>query len=180
MNIAKNILKMSAISLVIGLSACSSSKSALPEFMVNPPKEEGIIYGSGEAQKASFQLAKETADTRACKEVAKVLNQRVKSVLSDFMSQSGAELESAEVLEFVESTSKNVTDVSLTGCQIHKREYNEESSTVHSLARYDLKDAKSMIKDMAHKNLASKEALYNRLRADQAFDKLDAEIDKLK
>lgn len=161
--------------------ACSSSKTSMPDFMVNPPKAEGKIYGSGEANKNTFQLAKEAADTRACREVGRVLDQRVKSVLKDFMSESGADVNSAEVLEFVESTSKSVTDVQMAGCTIDKREHQEgDSHKVYSLAVYDLSASKQLVKDMAHKNLATKEALYNRLRADQAFEKLDVELDKLK
>lgn len=165
----------------MGMMACSGSGSAMPEFMVNPPKADGKIFGSGTAEKSSFQLAKEAADTRACREVGRVLDQRVRSVLKDFMSESGAEVESAEVLEFVESTSKAVTDVQMAGCTIKEREHKEgDAHTVYSLAEYDLSASKQLVKDMAHKNLATKEALYNRLRADQAFEKLDVELDKLK
>ena len=177
------ILTATITRTTIGMVACSGSGSAMPEFMVNPPKAEGKIFGSGTAEKSSFQLAKEAADTRACGEVGRVLDQRVKSVLKDFMSESGADVESAEVLEFVESTSKAVTDVQMAGCTIKEREHkagDAQTHTVYSLAEYDLSASKQLVKDMAHKNLATKEALYNRLRADQAFEKLDVELDKLK
>lgn len=176
--ISKSLLAGAA---VLSLVACSSGSKSMPDFMVNPPKEEGKIFGSGEAEKNTFQLAKEAADTRACRDVGRVLDQRVKSVLKDFMSESGADVNSAEVLEFVESTSKSVTDVQMAGCTIDKREHKEgDAHKVYSLAVYDLSASKQLVKDMAHKNLATKEALYNRLRADQAFEKLDAELDKLK
>ena len=71
-----------------------------------------------------------------------------------------------------------MTDLSVSGCRIDKRE--QDGKTVYSLAVYDINQAKELIKSQIHKNLASKEALYNRMRADDSFKKLDAELDKLK
>ena len=173
-------MKKLALTLAMGLGliACGGGSKSKPDFILNPPKSDGKIFGSGEATKHSFQLAKESADTRACRDVARTLEQRVRSVLKDFMSESGANVDTAESLELVESTSKSVTDLSVSGCRIDKRE--QDGKTVYSLAVYDINQAKDLIKSQIHKNLASKEALYNRMRADDSFKKLDAELDKLK
>jgi hypothetical protein len=174
------VMKKLALTLAMGLGliACGGGSKSKPDFILNPPKSDSKIFGSGEATKNSFQLAKEAADTRACRDVARTLNQRVRSVLKDFMSESGANVETAESLELVESTSKSVTDLSVSGCRIDKRE--QDGKTVYSLAVYDINQAKELIKSQIHKNLASKEALYNRMRADDSFKKLDAELEKLK
>lgn len=167
------------------LSGCGGSKTQapppageqLPDFILNPPKEEGYLFGSGMSEKSSPQLAKEVADLRAKKEVAKVLSQKVSSLMKDFLGESGVG-DSAEVTEFTNSVTKAVTDVDLVGCEIVKREF--ESGKMYALAKYPLdSQMRDTIKGVVKKQMSSNDAMLSAFRAKQGFDELDKELQKL-
>lgn len=177
---------------VLGIAACGllligcggqktvqvqSNGSDLPDFVLNPPKAAGVLFGVGIAEQASPQLAMETADLRAKKEIAKALSQKVSNLMKDFMGQAGIGTQ-AEVTEFVQSVTKSITDVELTGCTVEKREV--KGGKMYSLAKYPL-DASmhTLVNNIVNQSLTSKEALLSEFRAKQGFDALDKELNKL-
>lgn len=153
------------------------NESGAPDFVLNPPVEKGVIFGTGMAQKASQQLAKETADLRAKKEIAKVLGEKVSTLMKDFMGESGIG-ETAEVTEFVQSVTKSVSNVELIGVEIVRRDYID--GTMYSLAKYSLDgEMRKQIESTVTKNLSSRQALLSEFRAKQGFEELDRELKKL-
>lgn len=175
-----------------GLMGCAATKSAnpatendshmndsdMPDFVLNPPKEAGFIFGTGIAEQKSPQLAKETADLRAKKEIAAVLSTKIGSMLKDYLGQAGIGTQ-AEVTEAVSSTTRAISEVELVGVQIEKRDY--KSGKMYSLAKYPLDDSfKQMIAASVTSALSSKEALLSQFRAKQGFEELDKELDKMK
>jgi hypothetical protein len=179
MRIAAGIATLSFAFLIGcgGEKTMVKNEGDLPDFVLNPPVEAGYIFGTGIATQSSPQLAKETADLRAKKEIAKVLGQKVSNLMKDFMGQAGVG-EEAEVTEFVQSVTKSITDVELVGAQIVKREF--KGGKMYSLAKYPV-DAKArdMIKGEVKKQLSSDEALLSAFRAKQGFENLDKELEKL-
>lgn len=159
---------------LLPILACGPKPPNIPEFMTNPPKQAGKLFGTGEGKKQTLQLAKETADSRACKEIARNLSQRVESIMKDFLEQSGAGKD-AEALEFTQSVTKSITDVELTGCTSDKREVREEDGGYHvySLAVLDADQAVAVAKGMIA-------AQKSRAGAKVAFDELDREVEKLR
>jgi len=101
----------------------------------------------------------------------------VSTMLKNFMQQSGMG-QDAEALKFVSNVSKQVSDVSLRGCKIVKREIKIEGSSYHaySLAEYSLKSLIQETLDVARKE----KALYNEAKANLGFEELEKEIQKLK
>ena len=169
------------VMMTMALVACGSSKpqndSDVPDFVLNPPKAKGIIYGTGISQQESAQLAKTTADSRARQEIAKVLSTKVSSMLEDFMGQLALG-ENAEVTESVRSVTRSMTKIELVGVEIEKREFID--GTMYSLAKYNLDgEMRKMIKSQVEKALTSKEALLSQFRAKQGFEALDKELSKL-
>lgn len=153
------------------------SKSNAPEWFLNPPKAADKLYGIGSAQKQNIQLAKEISETRAKKEIAQALSQKVQNLMKDFMSESGIG-ETAEATEFTQSITKTITDINLEGCTIEKREIIE--GTVWTLAIWPINDAsRSFLKDKISAELKRREALYNELQAKKGFEDLDKELAKL-
>jgi hypothetical protein len=173
-----------SIALVLIAAGCGGKKTMapandanLPDFMLNQPKQAGYLFGVGIAEQQSLQLAMETADLRAKKEIAKVMSQKISNLMKDFMGQAGLGTE-AEVTEFTQSITKSVTDVELVGCTIEKRE--NKGGKMYSLAKLPL-DAKfrEQMKTVVEKSLTSKEALLSEFRAKQGFEDLDKELTKL-
>lgn len=153
------------------------NESGMPDFVLNPPKEAGFLFGTGIAEQQSMQLAKETADIRAKKEIAKVLGDKISNLMKDFLGQAGIG-QGAEVTEFVQSVTKSVTEVDLVGCTIEKREYVD--GKMYSLAKYPLDETmRKMIMDVVNKDLSSRQALLSEFRAKQGFEDLEKELDKL-
>lgn len=165
-------LAMFAGPLFVG---CGPKPPAVPDFMLNPPHEAGRIYGSAEAEKQTLQLAKDIADNRACREVARQLGMKVQEIVKDFQEQSGKGAQS-EALEFSQVVGKTIVDMNLAGCTVEKRELREGDGTVkvYSLAKLDAEGALAAARSaiMANKSKAA---------AQTAFEELDKTMqDRLK
>jgi len=179
----RKILVIAALStLVVGCGGSKTTKGAndagLPDWVMNPVKEAGYLFGAGIAEQSSPQLAIETADLRAKKEIAKALSQRVATLMKDFMSQVSIG-EEAERTEFVQSILKLITDVELNGCTIEKRE--NKDGKYYSLAKYPLDiGMRSMVQGLIRNSLSSNEALRAAFEAKQGFDELDKELQNLR
>jgi len=179
----RTLVTTGTVCLVL-LTGCGGNKaqapvneSDVPDFVLNPPRQQGVLFGTGIAEQQSMQLAKETADLRAKKEIAKVLGQKVSNLMKDFMGQAGLG-DGAEVTEFVQSVSKSVTNVDLVGVTIERREY--KNNKMYSLARYPLDgEVQKLIKKIVNDELTSREALLSQFRAKQGFEELEKELAKL-
>lgn len=146
----------------------------MPEWSLNRPAMEGMIYGVGQAKKQNPSLAKNVAAQRARDEVAAAVNIRVESLVKDFMQESGVG-ERAEALEFTQSVGKGVTDATLTGAMI-KETYLAKDGTYFVLVEYSLDQARRAAIEAARQE----EALWNEFKADQSFDALEEELAKLR
>ena len=152
--------------------------SDMPDFVLNPPKQAGVIFGTGIAEQKSPQLAKEAADLRARKEIGAVLSSKITNMLKDFLSQAGIG-DNAEITELSTSVTRSITDVELVGVVIERRDY--KAGKMYSLAKYALDDSmKKLVNDAVNKSLSSKEALLSQFRAKQGFEELDKQLDKMK
>ena len=162
----KQLLAFAALASV-AFVGCGPKPPSVPDFVLNPPKAAGTIYGSAEAEKQTLQLAKDIADNRACREVARQLGQKVQEIVKDFQEQSGKGANS-EALEFSQVVGKTIVDMNLAGCVIEKRDAREGDGTVkvYSLARLDASSALAAAKSAIESNKA-------KAAAQTAFEELD-------
>lgn len=165
------------------LQGCGSSRSGsteespmkdIPEWFLNVPQAEDAIYGVGMAKKQNPSLARKAAIARARDEVASQVQVKVQSMLKDFMQESGVG-ENAQSLEFTQSVSKQVTDMSLQGSKV-KEVYPAKDGTFYALVEYPLESLRQSTLTEAQKQ----EALYNEFKAQQGFDALKEEIETMK
>jgi hypothetical protein len=164
----KRKIVLLAIATTLALTGCGPKpNTGVPDFMLNPPKEAGRFYGAAEAEKQTLQMAKDIADSRACREVARQLGQRVQEIVKDFQEQSGQGAKS-EFLEFSQSVGKTIVDMNLSGCSIQKRELREGEGTVkvYSLASLDAAKALEAARQAVESNKA-------KVAATAAFQELD-------
>ncbi len=146
----------------------------MPKGSLERPAVEGIIYGVGQAKKQNPSLAKKVAAQRARDEVAAAVKIQVESLVKDFMQESGIG-ERAEALEFTQAVSKGVTDATLTGAVI-KETYLAKDGTYFVLVEYSLDQARRAAIESARQE----EALWNEFKAEQSFEALERELEKLK
>jgi hypothetical protein len=173
--------------LLAGLlfAGCGGSKTGpglntadMPDFMVNPPKQTGVLFGTGIADQQSPRLARETADLRARKEIAATLSMKVSSMLKDYLGQAGIG-SSAEVTELSRSVTRALSDVELVGVSIEKREYI--NGRMYSLAKYPIDEStKKTVNEAVSKSLSSIDALLSKFREKQGFEELDKQLEKMK
>ena len=146
----------------------------MPQWALERPAVEGIIYGVGQARKQNPSLAKTVAAQRAREEVAAAVKIKVESLVKDFMQESGVG-ERAEALEFTQAVSKGVTDATLTGSMI-KETFIAKDGTYFVLVEYSLDEARRAAIESARQE----EALWNEFKAEQGFEALERELDKLR
>lgn len=152
----------------------ASSLPGAPNWFLNPPTEEGALYGVGNAKKQNPSLAKNAAAARARTEVANAVEVKVSSMLKDFMQESGVG-ESAEALEFTQQVTKQVTDQTLQGCVIKSTSVGKDGM-VYVLVEYPL----TAMRDSALNEARRQEALYNEFKAEQGFQALEKAIEQMK
>ncbi|MCF7802996.1 MAG: LPP20 family lipoprotein [Candidatus Marinimicrobia bacterium] len=166
----------------ISLQNCGSSRSGsteespmkdVPEWFLVQPEAEDAIYGVGSAKKQNPSLARKSAIARARDDIASQVQTKVSSMLKDFMQESGVG-ENAQALEFTQSVSKQVVDISLEGSKV-KEVYPAKDGTFYALVEYPLESLRQSTLSEAQKQ----EALYNEFKAQQGFDALKEEINNM-
>jgi hypothetical protein len=159
-------------------TAAPRNDSDVPDFVLNPPKEIGVIFGTGIAEQQSPQLAKETADLRARKEIATILSSKVSSMFKDFLSQAGVGT-AAEASELASSVTRSITDVELTGVTIERREYYK--GKMYSMAKLAIDaNLNVLINNVITNAFSNQESLLTQFKAKQGFEELDKQLDKMK
>jgi len=156
--------------------AAAPADMCIPEWETNPPSASDGFYASGQAQLKLAALSRETADSRAMREIGRQVESKTDSMLKDFMQQSGFG-DDASVLEYVQSVSKSVSSQVLRGARVTKRQFCPDG-TVHSLAFYPAASYKKEVKKDV-KTEAIKKNLYDDFKANKAFEELDSQVDEL-
>ncbi len=170
-----------ALALLVGftLQDCASSRSGstessamkdAPEWFLMHPEAEDAIYGVGMAKKQNPTLARKAAIARARDDVAGQVEIKVSSMIKDFMQESGIG-ENAQSLEFTQSVSKQVVDISLQGSKVQEV-YPGNDGTIYALVEYPLNALRQSTLSEAQKQ----EALYNEFKAQQGFEALEKAI----
>ncbi|MBT4270790.1 MAG: hypothetical protein HOD10_09035 [Candidatus Marinimicrobia bacterium] len=172
--INKTSLQIISFTTLFFILSCAGTKTSIPGFFVNPPSNTDFIYGVGNAKKQNISLARQTATARARSEIASVVQVKVSTMIKDFLQESGGG-ENAQVLEFTEYVSKQVSSVALSGCTI-KESVIGDDGMFYVLVEYPL----SSLRQEAIKEARKKEALFNEFKARQSFDDLENELNKLK
>jgi hypothetical protein len=180
--------KLSAIILILTLalliaSGCGGSRKGdyespkPPPWVLNPPQAEDTYYGIGIAEKANPSLGQQAADSRARDAIARTIEVQVNNLIRDAMEEVMTSM-GPEVRDYTESASKQVASQTLRGCVIEKRDVS--GKTWYALARYNVADAAKQILETARNEALKREALYQKALAEQSFDRLDQEVQKLK
>ncbi len=176
----RNLLGGLFMFLAVTLISCGSSGPPgsenmpnAPGWFIQPPQAEDAIYGVGMAQKQNPTLARQTAIARARQDVAGQVDIKVSSMMKDFMQESGVG-ENAQALEFTQSVSKQVTDISLKGCKVQEM-YPARDGTMYALVVYPLES----LREATLSEAQNQEALYNEFKAQQGFDALEQAIQNM-
>ncbi len=158
----------------MGSGSESRGSRDMPDWAMNRPSMEGMVYGVGRDKKQKPSLAKNVAAQRARDEVAAAVKIRVESLVKEFMQESGVG-ERSEALAFTRSVGRGVTDATLVGAMI-KETYIARDGTYFVLVEYSLDQARRKAIETARQE----EALYNEFKSEVGFDELEAELNKIR
>ncbi len=174
-----------AVALLLAGAGCGkpSPKTALEAELQGLPKwalgkcqetlkNKDALCASGSVQgMSSVSLARSAAEGRARTELARVLQVRVKSMLKDYQSAAQGGPDNATSSEqYIEDTSKQITDLTLSGSQVEET-FVSETGTFWALVVLDVNAFKDSLHKANELNDAVRAAIVE--RADKSFHELD-------
>jgi len=178
------IIKYFAPVLLILIVGCAGTKSSgsteergsrdIPEWYMNPPCPEGSICAVAQGKKQNPSLATKTAIGRARSEISQIISQKVATLFTDFMQESGVG-DNAQASEFTENVTKQVSNNVLNGSTATKT-YPARDGTVFVLVEYSLDTARQA----ALSSIKKEEALFNEIKARQSLESLEEAIKNMK
>jgi hypothetical protein len=169
----------------VQLGACGtpSPKTALEAEMDGLPpwalgkcaeslKNKDALCASGSVQgMSSVSLARSAAEGRARTELARVLQVRVKSMLKDYQSAAqGGQDNATSSEQYIEDTSKQITDVTLSGSRIEET-FVSKTGTFWALVVLDVDTFKDSLKQANELSEQVRAAIIE--RAQRSFRDLD-------
>lgn len=177
----RNYLILSALFVVLalGLTACGSTPSTppaakpsdVPAFYLNPPQADDALYGVGSAKMSKLDTSRKMAISRAREDIAFQMSASIKAAITDYAQESGADGNN-QVLSFVETVSKQITETTLSGAKV-EQVVSGQDGTIYALVSYPL----NAFKEQAVKEFTRNEdAAFAEFKASQALDKLDSEL----
>ncbi len=171
---ARFLLALGIAAILVG--SCASGgvdRSDIPSFYLNPPTAKETLYGVGQAKMSTLDLSRTTAIARARDDVARQVRVSVKNALTDYAQQAG-EGDNQQTLNFVETVSRQIVDVTLSGCHPEKVEISE-SGTVYAMVSYPVANLLDSARTQFQRNEAS---AFAEFKADEAVDRLNREIQR--
>ena len=179
----KSITSYSLVIFLFFYGCASTPKTTMPkqkdvpDWYLSPPKYEDKFIGVGDAQRPQMSLSKTVATTRAKAEIVRAVEEKMSTLVKDYMQASGVGSD-ASAIEFNESVTKAVSSKTLQGATIEKTEII--NGRVFVMVIYDSQKAISAAKEATRSAAKKEEALYNEFKANQGFENLDAELENLK
>jgi len=120
--------------LVFSVLGCKSagekrleSNPNVASFVSDPPTDKDYIFGIGSAKLANVNQSLQGADSRARGDIATKIKVEVESMIIDYSRTAGTENNQAALM-FYESISRQMTEATLIGVEVAKREQTKDGS----------------------------------------------------
>ena len=143
----------------------------LPQFFLNPPVYEDQIVGLGMAKMSSDSVSRQTAVARARTDIAFQMRTRVESMLTDYFQEAGSG-DDVQSIKFVESISKQITDIELKG-SVTQEVYAAVDGNWFAMVTYPKTELVSEVGNFVR----NENAAFAEFKADEALRRLDASLD---
>ena len=186
----------SAVAIAIGLSACQKQNTLspdlvyknevvktqvemIPNWYMNIPSDDEIIYSSGTANAPDMQLAVDIAILNAKTVLADRINGKLDGMTKSFIAKIGSTDLDASVLTEIEKTTKNIiASVDVSGYKVDESKIVKDGTQYRAyvLLAYDNEEATKIMMNRMRKD----RMVYSRLRSTQAWKELEKEVNKSK
>lgn len=131
----------------------TSKQANVPEFIMNPPQSDEVLYGIGSAKTSTDNLSMTLAEDRARLAIASTLSTHVKSMTIDYVKEAG-NATSKSSLEFIERVTENTVDTKVNGAKVIKREKMSDG-TWYVLMQMKKSDAAKLAAEVIESEAAS-------------------------
>jgi hypothetical protein len=140
---------------ILVLMGCGSSPAAsgggsnLPDFILNPPDDEDVIYGVGIAKMANDSMGMQIAENRARVSISQQIDSRVRNMIDDYQAQAGDSGNSSDAEGFQQVVSRTLSQTKLAGTKTVKRD--KVDGTWYALVSISKADAAKQASDVINK-----------------------------
>ncbi len=151
----------------------------VPDWFTKMPNNKEAIYSVGTALSPELQLSKDIAILSAKTILADRINGRLNSVTKSFMTKVGSSDLDASVINEISTATKNiVADVDVAGYSVKESKIvsNGMQYRVYVLLEYSDEEAQKILLNRLKKD----KMLMSKIRANEAFKELDADVNKVK
>ncbi|MDR2468729.1 MAG: hypothetical protein LBD22_07200 [Spirochaetaceae bacterium] len=120
-----------------------------PEFVLNPPQDDEVIYGVGSANLSTVNMSMTMAETRARTAIARELSATARQMIDDYMGDASEISGSKRDAEaFAQIVSRTLAEAKMSGARVVRRDVSQDG-TWWCLVSYNkntaAKDALSVI-----------------------------------
>lgn len=177
-----SIIFAAAVVLVVFMVGCASEPApapvteaqappGLPSFYLNPPQADDAIYGVGSAKMSTIDTSRRMAISRAREDIAFQMNAAIQAAIIDYAQEAGVDGNN-QVISFVETISRQVTETTLQGARPEQVEQGPDG-TIFALVSYPLNGFSEAASEAFRRN---EDAAFAEFKADQALQALDAQL----
>jgi hypothetical protein len=144
-----------------------------PHWYTDPPKDNDRLIGVATATSRDLQTAIDKAKQDGRVEIARQLDLRVAGLSKRFVEETGLN-EDAELLGMFSQVSKTVVSDSLNGTRLTKQQLDREGGTYRAYVEMEMPIGEANARFL--EKIRSHERLHTRVRASEAFEDLDREV----
>ena len=149
-------------------------KSNLPDFVLNPPMATDAIYGVGYAKQSTFALSLKVAETNARADIAAQIETTIQAAITAYTQEAGVD-DNTQVINFVESVTRQITDTTLSGATPQQRAPMDDGG-VWVLMVYNKNALVESFEEIAEEFERSEDAAFAEFKAASALEKLDYQL----
>lgn len=180
---------MMAMALIAALAAgCGGPKTTnltpdankdtlkkMPDWFIEPPSDASYLYATATMTSRDLQMSVEKAKVQAQNNLAEQLGTNLGALTKQFREEVGFQ-EDSEMLESMSQAIKLVTQQTLIGARIDKREVMAEGDIYRAYVLMSLPIGEASRALM--EQIKANKRLYTEFKASKAFQELDAELAK--
>lgn len=151
----------------------------IPDWYLQPPKDEKIVYSVGTALMPDLQLAVDIARLNAKEQLADRINSRLRSQTKTYIAKIGSDDLDVDTINEVEKATKNiVADAQVNGYE--QKELVVVPSGTQFRAYVQLAFNSNEAARIIRNRIMTERAMTSKLRANQAFEDLDRTVEEIK
>lgn len=173
----QTLLLITVVVVAALIAGCASGPTqeqappGLPSFYLNPPQADDAIYGVGSAKMSTLDTSRRMSISRAREDIAFQMNAVIQAAIVDYAQEAGVD-GGSQVISFVETISRQVTETTLQGTRTEQVEQGPDG-TVYALVSYPLNGFSEAAAEAFRRN---EDAAFAEFKADQALQMLDSQL----